>query len=106
MNKLLMTMSRLLANTKLEELGGQIKTILSTIVGPILIALGGAGAIYIIVLGVQYARSESDDKRAEVKKRMVNLAVGVLLILGLSAICTFVDWAGFVQMFGYAAEAE
>ena len=106
MNKLLMTMSRLLANPKLEALGGQIKTILSTIVGPILIALGGAGAIYIIVLGVQYARSESDDKRAEVKKRMVNLAVGVLLILGLSAICTFVDWANFVQMFGYATEVE
>ena len=106
MKKFLMSMSRLLAPNKetLEQLGIQIKDILSTIVGPILIALGGAGAIYIVVLGVQFAKSESEEKRTEAKKRMINLAVGVVLILSLAAVCSFVDWAGLVQIFGYAGE--
>ena len=106
MKKFLMSISRLLAPNRetLEELGGQIKDILGTIVGPILIALGGAGAIYIVILGVQFAKSESEEKRTECKKRMINLAIGVVLILTLAAVCTFVDWASFVQIFGYAGE--
>ena len=106
MKKLLLSISRLLAPSRetLELLGGQINDILGTIVGPILIALGGAGAIYIVVLGVQFAKSESEDKRAECKKRMINLAIGVVLMLALSAVCTMIDWAEFVQIFGYAGE--
>jgi hypothetical protein len=106
MKKFLMSMSRLLAPNRetLEQLGIQIKDILSTIVGPILIALGGAGAIYIVVLGVQFAKSESEEKRTEAKKRMINLAVGVVLILALASVCTFIDWASFIQIFGYAGE--
>ena len=106
MKRFLMSMSRLLAPNKdtLVELSNQIHDILSTIVGPILIALGGAGAIYIVVLGVQFAKSESEEKRAEAKKRMINLAIGVVLILALASVCTFIDWASFIQIFGYAGE--
>lgn len=106
MKRFLMSMSRLLAPNKdtLVELSNQIHDILSTIVGPILIALGGAGAIYIVVLGVQFAKSESEEKRTEAKKRMINLAIGVVLILALASVCTFIDWASFIQIFGYAGE--
>lgn len=107
MKKLLLSLSRLLAANQetLIELGTKINDILGTIVGPILIALGGAGAIYIVVLGVQLAKSESEEKRAEAKKRMINLAIGVVLILSLAAVCTFINWAEFVQIFGYASES-
>lgn len=106
MRKFLLSLSRLLAPNQetLVELGAQINEILGTIVGPILIALGGAGAIYIIVLGVQFAKSESDEKRNEAKKRMINLAIGVVLILGLAAVCTMINWAEFIKIFGYAGE--
>ena len=106
MNKFLLAMSRLLApnSDTLGELSEQIKVILGIWVGPILTALGGVGAIYIVILGVQFAKSESEEKRAEAKKRMINLAVGVVLIMALAAVCMFVDWEGLVQIFGYAGE--
>jgi cell division protein FtsW (lipid II flippase) len=67
-----------------------------------MIALGGAAAIYIVVLGVQYAKSESDDKKAEVKKRIINMAIGLLVMLGLVLLCNFMPWEELVELFGYA----
>ena len=53
---------------------------------PLLIVLGTAGTIYAIVLGVNFAKAETTDKREEAKKRMINFIIGfvvtiVLLIL-------------------------
>ena len=105
MNNFLMNMSinisRLLAD--LGVVAGEVNTILSTWVGPIFIALGGVGSVYIIVLAVQYAKSENDSKRAEAKTRMVNCIIGVLALLVIATGCLTVDWVGFVQMFGYAS---
>ena len=52
--------------------------------GPILISmLVGIGAIYCIILGVQYAKAEKGDERETAKKKAVNAAVsfGVIIIL-------------------------
>jgi cell division protein FtsW (lipid II flippase) len=111
MYKLLMIVNRLLATSeqqkeKLKKIGEQINEILDTYVTPILIALGGAAAIYIVVLGVQYAKSESDDKKAEVKKRLINMVVGLLVMLGLITLCATVPWESVVQIFGYAQKTE
>jgi cytochrome c biogenesis protein CcdA len=111
MYKLLMIVNRLLATSeqqaeKLKKIGEQINGILDTYVTPILIALGGAAAIYIVVLGVQYAKSESDDKKTEVKKRLINMVVGLLVMLGLITICATVPWESVVQIFGYAQKTE
>lgn len=88
----------------LQSVGSEVNKILGDWVGPLFIAIGGAGAIYVIVLGVQYIRSENDSKRAEAKTRIVNCVIGVITLLVLAAVCMAVDWASFVEIFGYASD--
>lgn len=55
--------------------------ILDTMLYPIMILLGTAGSIYAIVLGVNYSKAESADKREEAKKRMINAIIGIVVTL-------------------------
>ena len=99
------SLGRLLAtDQKLTDISTEVNNILKIWVGPLLIAIGGVGAVYMIVMGIQYAKSESDGKRAEIKSRLVNCIIGVISILVLGSLCIGIDWAGVVQIFGYAAE--
>lgn len=107
MNKLLSFFGRFLAidQQTLVEVSNKVHTILSTIAGPILIALGSCGVIYMVVLGVQYAKGENDDKRAVVKRRLVNLAIGVVAIFALATVCLAIKWDVVVpEMFGYYSD--
>ncbi len=80
----------------------KVNEILSQIVGPIMIAIGGAMSIYIVILAVQYAKSENDNKRAEAKTRMVNCFIGIVIIAVLAALCMGMNWEGIVRsMYGY-----
>lgn len=100
MNKLMLSINRLLVD--LNSISEKVHTILKTIAGPILMALGSVGVIYILVLGVQYAKSENDDKRATVKKRIVNLAIGIFAMFALATICLTVKWDVIVpELFSY-----
>ena len=84
------------------EVSKKIGSILSDIVGPIMIALGGALAVYMIVLGVQYAKSENDNKRAEAKTRLVNCLIGLIVIIVMVIICMAVNWETLVnQLYNY-----
>lgn len=86
----------------LPEVAGKANSVLKTIVGPCLSVIGSLGIIYIIVLGVQYAKSESDDKRAECKKRITNLTIGVIVMIIMITLMFAIDWATVVpEMFGY-----
>ena len=97
-----MNFARLLeASEKLTRISEQVTTILHSWVGPLFIALGGVGTIYIIILAIQYIRSENDSKRTEAKTRMVNCIIGVLSLLVLGVVCLAVNWAELVQIFGY-----
>ena len=77
-----------------------IANALNVVLGPILILLGSAGAIYAIVLGVNLSRAESADKREEAKKRLINFVVGivaaiillVLLKLLVNNIDSILEW--------------
>lgn len=55
--------------------------VLNTLLLPLIIILGVAGTIYAIVLGVQFAKAESADKRDETKKRLINAVIGLVIIL-------------------------
>lgn len=55
--------------------------ILDSMLYPIMILLGTAGSIYAIVLGVNYSKAESADKREEAKKRMINAIIGIVVTL-------------------------
>lgn len=65
----------------LEEVYNTLPSILYTI----LTIVGGAGAVYAIVLGVNLAKSENEEKRkvALVRLRNTLVGVGVLLVLVL-----------------------
>ena len=95
----LLNISRLL---DLQSVSDEVNTILSNWVGPLFITIGAIGTIYMIILGVQYIRSESDNKRAEAKSRIINCLIGVLSLIVIGALCIGLDWAGIVQIFGYA----
>lgn len=50
--------------------------------GPVLIAmLVGIGALYCIILGVQYAKAEKGDERDVAKKKAINACVSFLVII-------------------------
>lgn len=65
----------------LEDVYGTLPSILYAI----LAVVGGAGAVYSIVLGVNLAKSENEEKRKQALLRLRNTlaGVGVLLVLVL-----------------------
>ena len=55
--------------------------ILDAMLVPILILIGTAGSIYAIILGVNFSKAESSDKREEAKKRMINAISGLVVTI-------------------------
>ena len=55
--------------------------ILDAMLVPILILIGTAGSIYAIILGVNFSKAESSDKREEAKKRMINAILGLVVTI-------------------------
>lgn len=79
--------------------------ILDAMLVPILILIGTAGSIYAIILGVNFSKAESSDKREEAKKRMINAIIGlVVTILLLILLKLFTananEIAGWIKSFG------
>ncbi len=71
----------------LGDLGwlNDVYKVLPSILYAILALVGGAGAVYSIVLGVNLAKSENDEKRRYAAYRLRNtlIGVGILLVLVL-----------------------
>ena len=104
MRNFLLNISRLMAINaqSLLETSDKVHSILAGIVGPCLSVIGSIGVIYIVILGVQYAKAESEDKRAELKKRMVNLAIGVVIMIVMITLCFAIKWNEVIpDLFGY-----
>lgn len=80
----------------------KVNEVLHNIVGPCLTALEGCAIIYMVILGVQYAKSENGDKRTEVKKRITNLAIGAVAIIVMITLCFAIKWDKIIpELFGY-----
>jgi hypothetical protein len=92
------------AEGQYKAVSDEVNKILNEWVGPLFIALGGIGGIYIIILAINYIRSENDSKRSEAKQRMINCAIGVICLLVLGALALTVDWGSLVKIFGYTAK--
>ena len=99
-NNLSIGVSSLLAPA---DVAGKVNEILNSWVGPLFTVIGAIGAVYIIILAVQYAKAENDNKRAEVKTRIANCAIGVVSLLIIGALCLSLDWVAVASIFGYAA---
>ena len=87
-------------NTWITNVLGPILDVLQAALLPLLIIIGTAGSIYAIILGVNFARAESADKREEAKKRMINAIVGIVVMIALLVILQLfvVNAGGIVQM--------
>lgn len=60
-----------------------VYSVLPPILYTILAVVGGAGSVYAIVLGVNLAKSDSDDKRKTASARIKNTIIGVVVLLVL-----------------------
>lgn len=100
----LLNMGMMLATVsqRVVDTANKVNSVLKTIVGPCLSALGGMAIIYIVILGVQYAKSENTETRGDIKKRIVNLAIGVVIMLVMLTLCFAIKWDAVVpELFGY-----
>lgn len=69
------------ANSFFNKILGPIVEILDSMLVPILIIIGTVGSIYAIILGVNFSKAESADKREEAKKRMINAIIGLVVTI-------------------------
>lgn len=53
-----------------------------------MIVVGMVGSIYVIILGIQYSKSENEEAKAEAKKKLINGAVGIGIGLLLMLVLT------------------
>ena len=106
MKNFLMSIGMLLSSsTRLKDTAEKVSEILKTIVGPCFTVLASLGVIYMVVLGVQYAKSESDEKRSDIKKRIVNLAIGVVIMIVMIVMCMAIKWDVIIpDLFGYVEQ--
>ena len=88
MNKILTMFSRLLAdattdNGWIEDIKTTVGNIIDAVLWPAIAIILTIGIVYVIILGVNYAKAETSDKKEEAKKRIINAVVGVVIMLAL-----------------------
>ena len=83
----------------LDAIAQEIKGMMDEIVSPVLTVIGAAGVIYAIILGVNYIKAETPDKRKEAQSRLINAIIGVIILIAGIVLCRTIDWAGLVNMF-------
>ena len=60
-----------------------IVSLLNNILGPMLLIVGAAGALYCVILGVKYAKAEEPQDREKAKGALKNAIIGFVLIFVL-----------------------
>ena len=68
------------------DIAKKIYVIVDSLLWPIFGIIAVLGIVYAIVLGVNYAKAETSDKKEEAKKRIINAVVGVVVMLALIVI--------------------
>lgn len=84
-------------SSTLTQIATTLSGLMKNLLGPILIVIGAAAAIYAIYLGVMYAKAEDANKRKEVQGRLIGAAIGVVIILVGISLCYAIDWAQLVD---------
>ena len=78
-------------NSGQQEWLSMVKTLVRIIdqfMPVVMIGLGVVGAIWIIVLSIQYGKAESEDVKTEAKKKLINTIVGVCIGLLIMIVLT------------------
>ena len=86
-----------IANLTFSEIVKVVNIILPVIMSVLLVI----GLYYGIILGVKYAKAESDDDKKKAKDSLVNVIVGVLIAIIFIAVVQIILNSGFVSdLFG------
>lgn len=85
------------SDNTLKSIATTLSGLMEDILGPILIVIGAAAALYAIYLGVMYAKAEDANKRKEVQGRLIGAAIGVVIILVGISLCYAVKWEDLVS---------
>ena len=70
----------------IQQVVDAVYNIVNKLVWPTMAIILTLGIIYVIILGVNYAKAETSDKKEEAKKRIINAVVGVVITLALIAL--------------------
>lgn len=98
MNRLLLAISNALASdATLGAIATRIDGIIKNIVSPVLTVIGAAGVIYAIILGVNYIKAETPDKRKEAQSRLIGAIIGVIIIIAGIVICQAINWGSIAS---------
>ena len=89
--------------SSLTNIASKLSDLMKQIVGPVLIVLGAAAAMYCIYLGVMYAKAEDANKRKDVQGRLIGAAIGVVIILVGISLCYAINWPGLVNGWAVAS---
>ena len=83
------------ASSQFTAVVKDIAAFINAMLTPILILVASAGTVYAVVLGVNFARAETSDKREEAKKRLINAIIGIviifILLLLLKILCAYMN---------------
>ena len=90
MNLLLAISNAIATDANLTAIAARIKTIMTSVVSPVLVVIGAAGVIYAIILGINYIKAETPDKRKEAQGRLIGAIVGVIIIIAGIVINAFI----------------
>ena len=77
---------------KVDDLAITISNLMKSILGPVLIVVGAAAAIYAIYLGVLYAKAEDANKRKEVQGRLIGAVIGVVIVIVGITLVYAIQW--------------
>ena len=85
--------------TGMSGIAQNIQYFVKTILGPVLTVIGAAGVIYAIILGINYVKAETPDKRKEAQSRLIGAIIGVIIIIAGIVLCNTINWADLINMF-------
>ena len=76
----------------LKQIAQNFEKLMQNILGPVLIVLGAAAGIYLVYLGILYAKAEDANKRKEVQGRLIGAAIGlVIIVVGITLVYA-INW--------------
>lgn len=69
----------------------------------VMILLGFAGAIYVIVLSVKFAKAESADAKDAAKKQLINVAIALVIML-VALVVVFIFIKNAAEIFNWVGK--
>ncbi len=95
-----------LETSNLSDVAGAFSKVIKNILSPVLGIIGVLLVVYVVYLGVMYAKAESADKRKEIQSRLIASIVGAVIVIAGATLCLTLDWTNIFKNFANANDAN